>query len=149
MDIYPVIGLHCVGLAVLISLIIDQSECFVCYLFFTCLKTAFLLANGEWIRLCYQEGKIAFLPVLRKLRLCAVFEQALVEIILLAYGGLYFTMNLMLVSYYDTYDRFKFSLSTADTPSASLLLAIQNSHHPKYSMAVKTIVRPSWYTQGV
>lgn len=78
-----------------------------------------------------------------------MFEQALVEIILLAYGGLYFTMNLMLVAYYDIYDRFKFSLITADTPSASLLLAIQNSHHPKYSMAVTTSVLPSWYLQGV
>ena len=78
-----------------------------------------------------------------------MFEQALVEIILLAYGGLYFTMNLMLVTYYDIYDRFKFSLSTTDTPSVSLLLEIQNSHHPKYSMAVTAIVHPSWYMQGI
>ena len=39
------------------------------------------------------EGKIAFLPFLRRLKLCVVFEQALVEIIQVAYGGLHFTMN--------------------------------------------------------
>ena len=52
-----------------------------------------------------------------------MFKQALVEIILLAYGGLYFTMNFILVTYYDTYDRFKFSLSTADTTKKYLLYA--------------------------
>ena len=84
-------------------------------MFCTCLTTAFPLATGELISAYYKEGKTAFVPFLRRLKLCVVFEQALVEIILVAYGGLNFTMNLILVPYYDIYDRFQFSLSPAGT----------------------------------
>ena len=103
-------------------------------------KSHFPLANGEWISVYYKEGKTAFLPLLRKLRLCVVFEQALVEIILLAYDGLYFTVNFILITYYDTYHRFKFSLSTDDTTKKYLLHA--GLHQKAYYSQFKILTIP-------
>ena len=80
------------------AVISDQPECFDCYLSCTCfLKTAFPL------------------PYLRKLRLCVVFKQALVETIQLAHAGsLYFYYEFD-HNYLLLYDQFKVSLSTDDT----------------------------------